>query len=57
VGNIIQCQCYDINLSIEEQAYINKQFADCLCLQCMLDLRLQYNNEKFAALIKKHPGH
>lgn len=57
VGNITQCQCYGITLTTPEQEYIYKQFADCLCLACIKNIRVQLSTEKLASLIKKHQGH
>lgn len=56
-GSINQCQCYGITLNNEEQQYISEQFTDCLCIICIKTLRTEYNIEKFATQIKKHPGH
>lgn len=57
VGNIIQCQCYGITLNNEEQQWIGKQFSDCLCFKCIIELRTEFNTAKFADQIQKHPGH
>ena len=46
VGSITQCQCYGIILTEEMQQYINKQFAGCLCLSCIKNLRQQLNAGK-----------
>ena len=45
-GNITQCQCYEIKLSVEERLYISGLFNDCLCKNCMYDLQLQYKQEQ-----------
>ena len=34
-GNITQCQCYAIKLSVEQRAYIEQQHNDCLCCACL----------------------
>ncbi|MEP7143169.1 MAG: cysteine-rich CWC family protein [Ferruginibacter sp.] len=57
MGNITQCQCYDIALNNEELQYITKQFTDCLCFNCIKSLRTEFNTEKFATQIKKYHGH
>lgn len=48
-GNITQCQCYGINLTIEQKAYIEQRYNDCLCRQCLLQLNneLELFKEKF----------
>lgn len=53
VGNIKQCQCYGIKLKNEEQAFISAQYNDCLCANCIRDLRTKYNENSFAVRIKK----
>lgn len=42
VGDVTNCQCYGIELSIEEEAFITKQYADCLCRNCLLQLKNRY---------------
>jgi Cysteine-rich CWC len=34
-GNIMQCQCYAIELTAEVKAYIEQRFNDCLCRNCL----------------------
>jgi hypothetical protein len=41
VGDVTNCQCYGIELRVEE-AFITKQFADCLCRNCLLQLKSRY---------------
>ena len=57
VGNITQCQCYGIALNNEEHQYMSKQFTDCICINCIKALRIQFNTEKFATQIKNSFGH
>lgn len=42
VGNITNCQCYGIVLSVEERAYIDTLFTDCVCAACLLQLKNEY---------------
>ncbi|MEJ8841185.1 cysteine-rich CWC family protein [Lacibacter sp. H375] len=42
VGDVTNCQCYGIELSVEEEAFITKQFADCLCRNCLLQLKSRH---------------
>jgi hypothetical protein len=37
-GSITQCQCFDIELTREQQAYIQQLYTDCLCKKCLLQL-------------------
>jgi hypothetical protein len=41
-GDITQCQCYSIQLSIEERAFVEERYKDCLCADCLLQLKDHY---------------
>ncbi len=43
VGDVLHCQCYGINLSVEEEAYIHQYYNDCLCRHCLLQLKQRYH--------------
>jgi nicotinate-nucleotide--dimethylbenzimidazole phosphoribosyltransferase len=56
VGNIPECQCYAVQLTEYEKAYIaEKQYSDCLCAACLTSLQQQCIDEAAMkeALIKK----
>jgi nicotinate-nucleotide--dimethylbenzimidazole phosphoribosyltransferase len=56
VGNILECQCYGVQLTGEEKTYISqKRYSDCLCAACLKNLRKQCNNKMgvTAALAQK----
>ncbi|HEX7844425.1 MAG TPA: cysteine-rich CWC family protein [Chitinophagaceae bacterium] len=48
-GNITQCQCYGLKISDEEKAFIEQRYEDCLCRNCLLQLKNQVElfKEKF----------
>jgi Cysteine-rich CWC len=48
-GSITQCQCFDIKLSVEQKAYIEQRYNDCLCRNCLLALQneVELFKEKF----------
>ncbi len=48
-GNITQCQCYGVRFTAEEKAFIEQRYADCLCRECLLQLKNQVElfREKF----------
>ncbi len=48
-GNITQCQCYGITFTAEEKAFIEEKYNDCLCRNCLLQLKNQVElfKEKF----------
>ncbi len=37
-GNISQCQCNDVHLSVAAKKLIEEQYNDCLCASCLLEL-------------------
>ncbi len=42
VGAIAQCQCFVIELSLEEKAFIEGRYNDCLCAGCLQELKNRY---------------
>ena len=42
VGNVLECQCSQIQLSYEEKVFIEDKYADCLCIDCLHLLKYQY---------------
>jgi len=50
-GDIINCQCETVNLEAQHRNYIEKQFNDCLCAQCLVDLRSKINSQQFTQKI------
>ena len=57
VGNILQCQCYGVVLNNDEQQHISKQYTDCICINCILALRTEFNTAKYTDNIKNNFGH
>ena len=41
-GDIAHCQCNNIQLSVEERAFIEERYKDCLCANCLLQLKDRY---------------
>jgi len=41
-GTIMQCQCSAIQLSVEESAFIQAKYEDCLCISCLRELQRKY---------------
>ncbi|MBS1666769.1 MAG: cysteine-rich CWC family protein [Bacteroidetes bacterium] len=39
VGDVGHCQCNGISLSMEEKAFIEERYNDCLCRECLLELK------------------
>ncbi|MFT3825753.1 MAG: cysteine-rich CWC family protein [Chitinophagaceae bacterium] len=42
VGNVTQCHCSNIDLTDEQRSFIAQRYQDCLCHQCLLDLKQGY---------------
>lgn len=42
VGNISLCQCSSIALTAEEMAFIEDKYQDCLCGNCLKDIKNKY---------------
>lgn len=45
-GNITQCQCYTVNLSREENLFIKEMYDDCLCRDCLENLKYLFKERK-----------
>lgn len=43
VGDVGQCQCSGIKLSLEVQEFIISKYQDCLCINCLQSLTDKYN--------------
>jgi hypothetical protein len=41
-GDIAHCQCNTIQLSVEERTFIEERYKDCLCANCLLQLKGRY---------------
>ena len=42
VGNVNQCQCSGISFTEEEKKFIGEKYNDCLCRDCLLELKNRY---------------
>lgn len=51
-GSIMLCQCQTVVLSAEQLEYISKQYEDCLCGRCLLELRTEYNELQHSQRIR-----
>ena len=43
-GDIIKCECSTITLTDEEASFIKDKFHDCLCVECVNKLKVQFKN-------------
>lgn len=39
VGNVTECQCYGISFEEKEKEYIDRNYQDCLCRNCLLSVK------------------
>lgn len=56
VGSILLCQCTAVRLEDDERDYINSQYDECLCADCMKILKSEYHNQRFQDKLKSILG-
>jgi hypothetical protein len=42
VGDVMHCQCYGITFTTDEKSFIEQRYTDCLCRNCLLELKQKY---------------
>lgn len=52
VGDVTHCQCYGIAMTAEERTYLEARYGDCLCRNCLLELK-----QKDVFFKEKHAWH
>ena len=45
-ANIAECDCSKIQLTAEEIAYVAKQYTNCVCNTCLLNLKDEFLKQK-----------
>ena len=53
IGSILLCQCTTVKLNEVEKDYIKEQHNDCLCANCMKELKAEYHNKRLKNKLKK----
>jgi hypothetical protein len=43
VGDISKCQCYPVALTDSERDFMARNYADCLCAECMRSAKAAYH--------------
>ncbi|MFN8297016.1 MAG: cysteine-rich CWC family protein [Chitinophagales bacterium] len=43
-GTILSCQCSKVNLSEKEKEYITGNYTDCLCIDCLEEIKQKVKN-------------
>lgn len=56
VGSILLCQCNTVSLTHEEIGHMQQLYNDCLCAQCMKEVRAEYHNNNLKKKIRKLNG-
>jgi hypothetical protein len=41
-GSVTQCQCYEVILSTGERACVEQRYSDCLCKNCLLQPKEEF---------------
>lgn len=44
VGSILLCQCASVTLTEAERNYLQQTYSDCLCANCMKELKTEFHN-------------
>lgn len=42
-GSISLCQCTTVTLTVEERSFIAAKYTDCLCADCLRDLKNEFH--------------
>jgi hypothetical protein len=56
VGSILLCQCTAVTLNENERDYMRERFEDCLCANCMKEVKAEYHNNQLKTKIQKLLG-
>ena len=56
VGSIALCQCSGVDITDDERQHLQKIYSDCLCANCIAELRVELQNETLSNRIKKLTG-
>lgn len=41
-GDIANCECSSVALTIDERSFIEDRYEDCLCIDCLKELKNKY---------------
>ncbi len=47
VGSILLCQCTSVTLTETERNYLHENYEDCLCANCMKELKIEFHQNLF----------
>src|SRR5690606_6604812 len=56
VGSISLCQCTTVKVSREERLYFDQFYTDCLCVDCMRELKSEYGIQQHKNKLKRILG-
>ncbi|MEJ0103192.1 MAG: cysteine-rich CWC family protein [Bacteroidota bacterium] len=52
-GSILICQCINVALSEDERNYMQEKFCDCLCGNCLKEIKAEYHRQLFKEKLRK----
>lgn len=52
-GDIINCQCQQVELKQQHRNHLSKLYNDCLCADCIVLIRTEYNIKQSEMQIQK----
>ena len=55
-GSVLQCQCRSLAMSTQQLGYIESKYEDCLCINCLRELRGEFNRQEHKRAIEKITG-
>ena len=55
-GSILLCQCQTVVLTAEQIEYMQMQYDDCLCANCLLKVRAEFNVKQHTQKINNIVG-
>ena len=52
-GNVTQCQCFSVVLTLDEQVFIKELYEDCLCVACLKELKKLHHEKEVLGYYSK----
>ncbi|WP_258103523.1 cysteine-rich CWC family protein [Marinoscillum sp. MHG1-6] len=52
VGSIHLCQCMTVTMTNEERQFLKEGYEDCLCKNCLIEGKRQYQQKQFKEKLK-----
>lgn len=55
-GSVLQCQCQLLTINAQQLGYIVSKYDDCLCVNCLRELRSEFNKQEHKRAIEEITG-